>query len=194
MALSFLSRKARVATITIEEDAIRYVELKSVSPLQLSVAEEILLPAGTIEDGKISDGKSLGSVLDEAVNQWGLTKKSVRFLAPDEFVIIRKVTYPQDVKTDELKGHFFIEMGSTVYLPFEDPVFDVVPYREESEEREAIIIASKESVVKSYETAFDEAKMQLVVADIAPRARYMLSHLKHDFTEDEHVILIDMRG
>lgn len=194
MALSFLSRKARVATITIEEDAIRYVELKSVSPLQLSAAEEILLPAGVIEDGKISDGKSLGSILDEAVNQWGLTKKSVRFLAPDEFVIIRKVTYPEDVKTDELKGHFFIEMGSTVYLPFEDPVFDVVPYREDLEEPEAIIIASKESIVKSYEHAFEDAKMKPVVADIAPLALYRLAHLQHDFLEDEHIMLIDVRS
>ncbi len=75
MAISFLSRKARVATITIEEDAIRYVDLKSQSPLQLSVAEEIPLPAGTIEDGKIVDAEALGSVLDMAVNQWGLSKK-----------------------------------------------------------------------------------------------------------------------
>jgi len=29
MALPFFQKKARVATITIEEDAIRYVELKS---------------------------------------------------------------------------------------------------------------------------------------------------------------------
>jgi type IV pilus assembly protein PilM len=193
MALSFLSRKARVATITIEEDAIRYVELKSVSPLQLSAAEELALPAGVIEDGKIADDKSLGTILDEAVNQWGLSKKSVRFLAPDEFVIIRKVTYPEDVKPDELKGHFFIEMGSTVFLPFEDPVFDVVPYRLDTEEPEAIIIASKESIVKSYETAFDEVKLKPVVADITPLALYRLAYLEHEFMEDEHIMLIDVR-
>lgn len=193
MALSFLSRKARVATITIEEDAIRYVELKSVSPLQLSAAKELALPAGIIEGGKIADNKTLGTILDEAVNQWGLSKKSVRFLAPDEFVIIRKVTYPEDVKPDELKGHFFIEMGSTVYLPFEDPVFDVVPYQMDTEEPEAIIIASKESIVKSYEMAFEEAKLKPVVADITPLALYRLAYVEHDFTEEEHVLLIDVR-
>ncbi|PKH08464.1 type IV pilus biogenesis protein PilM [Planomicrobium sp. MB-3u-38] len=194
MALSFLSRKARVATITIEEDAIRYVELKSVSPIQLSAAEEILLPAGVIEDGKITDEKTLRSILDEAVNQWGLSKKSVRFLAPDEFVIIRKVTYPEDVKADELKGHFFIEMGSTVYLPFEDPVFDVVPYREDLEQPEAIIIASKESIIKSYEYAFDDVKLKPVVADITPLALYRLAHLEHNFMEDEHIMMLDIRS
>ncbi|TWT26268.1 type IV pilus biogenesis protein PilM [Planomicrobium sp. CPCC 101110] len=194
MALSFLSRKARVATITIEEDAIRYVDLKSHSPLQLSVAEELALPAGAIEDGKIVDAEALGSVLDKAVNQWGLSKKSVRFLAPDEFVIIRKVPYPEDVAADELKGHFFIEIGSTLYLPFEDPVFDVVPYHADTEEPEVIIIASKESVVNDYENTLNRVKLRAVVADITPLALYRLAHLQHEFTEDEHIMLIDLQS
>ncbi|WKA60008.1 pilus assembly protein PilM [Planococcus shenhongbingii] len=194
MALSFLSRKARVATITIEEDAIRHVDLKSHSPLQLSCAEELALPAGIIEDGKIIDTEALEAILDKAVNQWGLSKKSVRFLAPDEFVIIRKVPYPEDVETDELKGHFFIEIGSTLYLPFEDPVFDVVPYHTDTEEPEVIIIASKESVIQDYENAIDNVKLKAVVADITPLALYRLAYLQHDFTEDEHVMLIDLQS
>lgn len=194
MALSFLSRKTRVATITIEEDAIRHVDLKLVDPLQLSLAEEYPLPAGIIEDGKITNFEELGSVLDKAVNQWGLTKKSVRFLAPDEFVIIRKVPYPEDVAADELKGHFFIEIGSTLYLPFEDPVFDVVPYHMESDNPEAIIIASKESVVHDFERAFSESKLVPVVADITPLALYRLAYLQHDITEDDHIMIIDVQG
>jgi type IV pilus assembly protein PilM len=194
MALSFLSRKARVATITIEEDAIRHVDLKSVSPLELSCAEELALPAGVIEDGKIADAEALGSALDKAVNQWGLSKKSVRFLAPDEFVIIRKVPYPEEVEADELKGHFFIEIGSTLYLPFEDPVFDVVPYHTDTEESEVIIIASKESVVQDYERVLDSVKLKAVVADITPLALYRLAYLQHDFSEDEHIMLLDLQS
>ncbi|MCH4825626.1 MAG: pilus assembly protein PilM [Planococcus sp. (in: firmicutes)] len=191
MALSFLSKKARVVTITIEEDAIRYVELKSFNPLQISLAEEVILPDGVIKDGEIVDAEALGSILDEAVNQWGLTKKSVRFLAPDEFVIVRKVAYPHNVKVDELKGHFFIEIGSTLYLPFEDPVFDVVPYNNNTE---VLIIASKESVVHSYERLFENAKMTAAVADITPLALYRLAYLQHDISEDEHIMMIDLQS
>ena len=144
MALPFFQKKARVATITIEQDAIRYVELRSAEPVSLVQAEEIILPEGIMDSGKIADAEALIAELGKAVNQWGLSKKSVRFLAPDEFVIIRKVPYPEDVEADELKGHFFIEIGSTLYLPFEDPVFDVVPYHPDTDEPEAIIIASKE--------------------------------------------------
>ena len=191
MALPFLSKKARVVTITIEEDAIRYVELKSIEPLHISLAEEMVLPAGVIRDGEIVDVKALGSILGEAVNQWGLSKKSVRFLAPDEFVIIRKVAFPQGVKTDELKGHFFIEIGSTLYLPFEDPVFDVVPY---NGNKEVLIIASKESVVNTYEQVLDQAKLKAVVADITPLALYRLAYVQHDFIEDEHIMMIDLQS
>ncbi|EGA89098.1 Tfp pilus assembly protein, ATPase PilM [Planococcus donghaensis MPA1U2] len=194
MALSFLSRKARVVTITIEEDAIRHVDLQSSWPLELNCAEELLLPTGIIEDGKIVDAEALASVLDKAVNQWGLSKKSVRFLAPDEFVIVRKVPYPENVQVDELKGHFFIEIGSTLYLPFEDPVFDVVPYHLEDDQPEAIIIASRESVVQAYEDAFEKVKLKAVVADITPLALYRLTHLQHNFEEEEHVMLIDLQS
>lgn len=196
MALSFLSRKARVVTLTIEEDAIRHVDIKSASPLQLNCAEEMDLPPGIIEDGKIVDSDALESILDKAVDQWGLSKKSVRFLAPDEFVIIRKVHYPEDVEADELKGHFFIEIGSTLYLPFEDPVFDVVPYESDAEtgEPEAIIIASKESVISDYERVFDRVKLDPVVADITPLALYRLGFLQQDFQKDEHIMLIDLQS
>lgn len=194
MALPFFQKKARVATITIEEDAIRYVELKSAEPVSLSQAEELFLPEGIMDSGKIADPEALAVELGKAVDQWGLSKKSVRFLAPDEFVIIRKVPYPEDVEADELKGHFFIEIGSTLYLPFEDPVFDVVPYHLESDEPEAIIIASKESVIKDYEEVFDGAKLKPLVADITPLALYRLAYLEHDFPEDEHIMLIDMQG
>ncbi|AQU79057.1 pilus assembly protein PilM [Planococcus faecalis] len=191
MALSFLTKKARVVTMTIEEDAIRYVEFKTTEPLHISQAEEMALPPGIIKDGEIVDVKALGSLLDEAVHQWGLSKKSVRFLAPDEFVIIRKVTFPQGVKVDELKGHFFIEIGSTLYLPFEDPVFDVVPYNDNAE---VLIIASKESVIRSYEQLFDGAKMKAAVADITPLALYRLAYVQHDFAEEEHIMIIDLQS
>ncbi|MFC4711870.1 type IV pilus biogenesis protein PilM [Planococcus dechangensis] len=194
MALPFFQKKARVATITIEQDAIRYVELKSAEPVSLVQAEEILLPEGIMDNGKIADAEALIAELGKAVNQWGLSKKSVRFLAPDEFVIIRKVPYPEDVEADELKGHFFIEIGSTLYLPFEDPVFDVVPYHPDTDEPEAIIIASKESVIKDYEDAFDGVKLKPLVADIAPLALYRLAYLEHDIPEDEHIMLIDIQG
>ena len=192
--LSFLNKRKRVATVTIEEDAIRMVEVKSTSPLHVVCAEERSLPSGIISDGKIVDTEALVSVLGEAVDEWKLSRKSVRFLAPDEYVIIRKLTYPPDVRKDELKGHFFIEIGSTLYLPFEDPVFDVVPYAASTETKEAILIASKESILNTYEDVFEDVKLKPIVADIGPLALYRLAFLQHDFTGSEHILLLDVKN
>lgn len=191
---SFLNKRTRVATVTIEEDAIRMVEVKSTSPLHVICAEERSLPSGIITDGKIVDAETLVSILGEVVEEWKLSRKSVRFLAPDEYVIIRKLSYPPDVRPDELKGHFFIEIGSTLYLPFEDPVFDVVPYSASTESKEAILIASKESILNTYEDVFEDVKMKPVVADIGPLALYRLAYSQHEFTGEEHILLLDVKN
>ena len=160
MPMSIFTRRKRTESMTIEEDAVRFVRLKSIDPLVIDVAEEVSLPPNVVVEGKIVDSETLATILDGAVEQWGISKRSVQFLAPDQYVIIRKVPYPDDVMTDELKGHFFIEIGSTLYLPFDDPVFDVVPYLPNTETNEAIIIASKESVLDRYEEVLKEVKLR----------------------------------
>lgn len=195
MPFSFpFSRPKRPISLTIEEDAVRYVKLKAGEPLTVEEAVEIPLPPNTVHDGRVVDASGLAIVLDGLAKEWGIAKRSVQFLAPDTYVMIRKVPYPEDVMEDELKGHFFIEIGSSIYLPFDDPVFDVVPYLPSEGVNEAILIASKESVLNGYEEALQDAKFTPLVADIAPLALYRLAHEKHHFTGDEHVLLADLTG
>lgn len=191
--MSIFTRRKRTESMTIEEDAVRFVRLKSVDPLVIDVAEEVSLPLNVVVEGKIVDPETLATILDGAIEQWGISKRSVQFLAPDQYVIIRKVPYPDDIMTDELKGHFFIEIGSTLYLPFDDPVFDVVPYLPNTETNEAIIIASKESVLNRYEDVLKEVKLDPIKADITPLALYRLAYTQHSFTGKEHVLLADLK-
>lgn len=190
--MSIFSRRKRIVSLTIEDDAVRYVGLKSVEPLIVDVAAEVPIPSNVVVDGQIVDSVTLTSVLSEAVEQWKISKRSVRFLAPNQYVIIRKVSYPDDILDDELKGYFFIEVGSTLYLPFTDPVFDVVPYEPNTEANEAIIIASQESVLNGYEQLFKNVKLDPTVADIAPLALYRLAYSQHHFTGKEHVMIADL--
>ena len=96
--------------------------------------------------------------------------------------------------TDELKGHFFIEIGSTLYLPFDDPVFDVVPYIPNTETNEAILIASKEAVLERYEAVLKEVKLDPVKADITPLALYRLAYRQHSFSGKEHILMADLKN
>lgn len=188
------NRRKQPASLTIEQDAVRYVRLKSSDPLQIERAEEIILPANTIVEGKIVDSENLIMILEGAVKEWGIAKRDVQFLAPDTYVLIRKVAYPQDVRPDELKGHFFIEIGSTIYLPFDDPVFDVVPCTLSDDNKEAILIASKESILDQYEDVLKAVKLHPTVADIGPLALYRLAHKMYEFSGQEHVLLADLKG
>ncbi|WP_301108360.1 pilus assembly protein PilM [Sporosarcina sp.] len=191
---SLFNRKKQTYSLTFEDDAVRYIRIKTLDPLILESANEITMPAHVIEEGRVADVAALEHLLTEAAKDWGLTKRNVAFLAPDAYVIIRKVAYPETVMDEELKGHFFIEIGSTIYLPFDDPVFDVIPYTANSAQNEAILIASKESVVQTYENALEAAKMVPVVADIAPLSLYRLAHKEYQFTGEEHILLADLRG
>ena len=92
-----------------------------------------------------------------------------------------------------MKGHFFIEIGSTLYLPFDDPVFDVVPYIPNTETNEAIVIASKESVLDHYEDVLKDVKLDPITADITPLALYRLAYKQHALTGKEHVLLADLK-
>ncbi|ARK20445.1 type IV pilus biogenesis protein PilM [Sporosarcina ureae] len=187
-------RKKRVYSLTLDDDAIRYVRIKSTHPIVLDTAKEMLLPEHTIMDGRIAEDDMLREVLTEAVKDWNLTKRDVAFLAPDTYVIIRRVAYPETVDHEDLKSHFFIEIGSTIYLPFDDPVFDVVPYTANDAQNEAILIASKESIMQTYEDVLESAKLVPVVADIAPLSLYRLAHHEHQFEGSEHILLADLHG
>ncbi|PIC63852.1 pilus assembly protein PilM [Sporosarcina sp. P13] len=192
--LSMLNRKKRIHSLTLDDDAIRYVRIKSRNPIVLDTAKELALPPYTITQGRIANEEVLEQVLGEVVKNWNLVKRSMAFLAPDAYVIIRKVAYPETVEDEELKGHFFIEIGSTIYLPFEDPVFDVVPYIANNVQNEAILIASKESVMQAYEHVLESVKLDPVIADISPLSLYRLAHHEYQFEGAEHILLADLRG
>ena len=194
IAMPSFGRKKRVHALTLDDDAIRYVRIKSRNPIVLDYAQEVLLPEHVIMDGRIAEEDVLRDVLTEAVADWSLAKREVAFLAPDTYVIIRRVKYPETVEESELKAHFFIEIGSTIYLPFDDPVFDVVPYTANEAQHEAILIASKESIMQRYEEVLESVKTVPVVADIAPLALYRLAHHEHAFDGTEHILLADLRG
>ncbi|PIC87231.1 pilus assembly protein PilM [Sporosarcina sp. P20a] len=194
LSIPTFSRKKRVYSLTLDDDAIRYVRIKSLDPIVLDIAKEMLLPEHVIQEGRIAEEDMLRDVLTEVVKDWNLAKRDVAFLAPDTYVIIRRVAYPDTVGDEELKSHFFIEIGSTIYLPFDDPVFDVVPYTANNVQNEAILIASKESIIQTYEEVLKSVKLEPVVADIAPLSLYRLAHHVHQFEGTEHILLADLRG
>lgn len=190
MALSFLTGKKRIANIVFKDHVIRYTELKQNNPPVIQAWGEYFLPEGIIKDGKILDFESLQNILEQCIDEWRIPKRQVRFLVPDPFIVIRKIMIPKDVKDDEIEGYLYLELGSTIHLPFEDPVFDTVIIAETKDKRELLLFAAPEEIVSGYSSLLQECKLEPIAADISPLSLYRLYHLVDHTLGNEHSMLV----
>lgn len=171
MVLSF---NRKIGNIIIKDYAIRYVEIKQGNPVILSKCEEKLIPPGLIVDGKIKNADTLSLILDECVSDWGIKGRRVRFNVPDSHVVIRKVQIPLDVKEDEIRGYLYVEMGSTIHLPFDEAVFDYVILSKSEKVQNVLLFASSEELVQDYTDILIDAHLKPTVADISSLCCYRL--------------------
>ncbi len=176
MAFSLFSPRNRIVNLVINDHSIRFVELKQINPPAAQRWGERFLPPGIISDGKIVDAESLLNILDECIDQWKIHKRPIRFIIPDSLVIIRKVSIPSDIKDDEIHGYLYLELGSSIHLPFEDPVFDLYPLSDNGKIKEIMLFAAPEKYVAEYSDLFSELKLNPLAADISPLSTYRLYH------------------
>ncbi|WBL13993.1 type IV pilus biogenesis protein PilM [Sutcliffiella sp. NC1] len=189
MDLSFLPSKNNYINLIIRDHCIRLVELKSTNPLQIKKYHERFLPPNIIKDGKIEDVTTLKIILEQCVDEWGLKRKQVRFVVPDSVLVTRKLSIPADIMDDEIIGYLYLELGSTIHLPFEDPVFDVHVLNR-SEKTDIILFAVPEEVVASYSSLLEDVKLKPVTADISPLSLYRLYYENGQRNEHEHLLVV----
>lgn len=176
MAFSLFSTKNRIINLVINDHSIRFLELKQENLLTPQRWLERFLPTGIITDGKIVDFDSLSSILEECIDDWKIRRRSIRFIVPDPLVIIRKVTIPADVQDDEIKGYLYLELGSSIHLPFEEPVFDYYSLNDNGKTKELLLFAAPEQNVMEYVDLLNRLKLNPVAADISPLSLYRLYH------------------
>ncbi|NRD75999.1 pilus assembly protein PilM [Bacillus sp. BRMEA1] len=172
MAFSLLTPKKRIINIIINDHSIRYLELKQAQPLTVLKWGERILPPGLIQEGKIADYESLVNILEECIDEWKISRRSIRFIVPDQMVIIRKVSVPSDIEDDEIKGYLYLELGSTIHLPYEEPVFDIHLMGDNGKTKDVLLFAAPEQQVSEYVHLFNQVKLQPLAADISPLALY----------------------
>jgi type IV pilus assembly protein PilM len=176
MVFSLFTPKNRMINLVINDHSIRFVELKQANPPTVQKWRERFLPPGIISDGKITDMDSLANIMVECIEDWKIHRRSVRFLVPDSLVIIRKVSIPAEIQEDEIKGYLYLEFGSSIHLPFEDPVFDIFPLSENGNMKELLLFAAPEKNVMEYADLFASLKLIPKAADISALALYRLYH------------------
>lgn len=191
MNFSLFSSKNRIINLVITDHSIRYIELKHTNPLTVHKWGERYIPNGMISNGKIIDFETLSSILEQCITEWKLQKRSVRFLVPNQFVIIRKISIPVDIPKDEIRGYLYLEIGSTIHLPFDEPVFDFVLLPEANEKQEVLLFAAKEENVMEYADLLTSVKLKPIAADLSPLALYRLYHRLHSVDTNEHLLMVE---
>ncbi|MFO1443099.1 pilus assembly protein PilM [Bacillus sp. Bva_UNVM-123] len=190
MALSLFSRKTRIINIIINDYSIRFIELKQMNPPTIQRFGERFIPFGIVRDGKIIDHDTLATILEECVMDWKIQKRPIRFIVPDSYVIIRKVAIPGDIKDDEVEGYLYLELGSSIHLPFDEPVFTTYPLSKGKDSREVLIFAAQQETVMEYAGLFSETKLRPEAADIAPLSLYRLYHHLQMPQENERLLMV----
>ncbi|MEH7176383.1 type IV pilus biogenesis protein PilM [Neobacillus vireti] len=176
MGFSLFLAKNRIINLVLNDHSIRFLELKQTNPPTAQKWSERFLPPGIIVDGKIVDIDSLGNILEQCVEEWKIKGRSIRFIVPDQLVIIRKVSIPADIQEDEVKGYLYLELGSTIHLPFEEPVFDYHLLSNNGKTQDILLFAAPEQFVMEYAELFTSLKLNPVAADISPLSLYRLYH------------------
>ncbi|MFC4320955.1 type IV pilus biogenesis protein PilM [Litchfieldia salsa] len=180
----------QIANIIIKDHVIRYVGVKQSSPLVVQKYREHYLPSGIIDEGKIIERDTLKLILEECVSEWGISKRQVRFTIPDSSVVIRKIVVPIDIKDDEIVGYLYSELGSTIHLPFDEPVLDIKKLSENDDKKEILLFAAPEDLANAYSALLQEVSLKPIAADISPLCMYRLFDYSDKTNLKDHILLI----
>ncbi|WP_338451466.1 pilus assembly protein PilM [Niallia oryzisoli] len=125
------------------------------------------------------------------MSDWKIERRLVRLIVPDSFVIIRKITVPIDIGDDEMHGYIFMEISSSIHLPFENPVFDYVRLGQKEGKQELLLFAGPEEVIQEYAETLEEANLHPLSADISSLAHFRL-YDRQSSAEHENVMLVQV--
>lgn len=190
MPLSFVLRNNRRVSLIIRDHVIRCLDVKNRNLQSIRLCGERYLPEGLIREGKIADMETLQIILEECIQEWGIQKCEVQFLVPDPFVVVRKLHIPEDVLDAEVKGYFYMEIGASIHLPFENPVFDYEILGIQNNKKEVLFYAAPENIVVDYANLLEKVKLKPVAADISSLAMYRLYYQLGRALKDDHLLCI----
>ncbi|PFP27702.1 pilus assembly protein PilM [Bacillus sp. AFS073361] len=190
MAFSLFTPKNRIINLVLNDHSIRLLELKQANPPSAQRWNERFLPPGIISDGKITDIDSLSNILEECIDEWKIQRRQIRFLVPDPLVIIRKVSIPSEIQDDEIQGYLYLELGSSIHLPFEEPVFDFYPLESDGKTRDLLLFVAPEQQVMEYANLLSKLKLNPIAADISPLALYRLYHQLDNTSANEVIFSV----
>lgn len=188
MAFSMLQSHAHYSLI-IKDHVIRYVELRKPSPNGVRQFAEKPLPEGIIENGVIMQRGKLELILKSCVKDWKLRGKKLFIVVPNAVAVVRKIDLPAQLEVNEVRSYLFMEIGQSIHLPFENPVFDTYLIDKKSEHQELLLFAAPEELVNRYVDLLEDCGTRPIAAEISALSLYRL-YQQLNYVEEESTLFI----
>lgn len=125
---------------------------------------EIALTEGLIEHGEIVNEMGLFDLLKITLEEWDMRKRPVRFFVSEQSVLMRPIDLPKGLPMDELRGYLQMEIGNSIHLPFDNPLFDI--HDADPNDDKVVLFAAPDETVRRFSALYDDATLIPEVAEV----------------------------
>lgn len=151
---------------------------------------EAYLPTCIIVDTIITDEMALFEFIKERLAIWvGKGSYEVSFFVPDNSVLLRTFSHPNDVTAEELKGYVEMEIGNSIHLPFDEPLVDV--YDPTPADGEAVLFAAPAEEVLKISAMLQDMRLIPMVADVRALSNIRFLEKTAKLAEDKTYLIAD---
>lgn len=192
---------SKKAGLTIEQNGVRFIQLKNNKTWEIEKQSFLPLQSGTIIENQIADEEKLRLQIGQWVEQEGLKGSRVALSVPPSQIIIRKMNISA-VNPKQVEQLVALEVETGLHLPFEEPVYDYIPIGREKQVQEngveeeitrVLVFAAPRRLINEYIEILDAAGIKTDSVEVSatalarmteiaqgkPFADTMLVHLEH---------------
>ena len=194
-----LTRPHRELVITFTEDQIKFLELTRTSEKSLTIHQSFSMENKLIDENGKVEKEIWKSFLKEQVKANKIKAKEVHVIIPTSYVIVRHQVMP-NLPEKELKQMIHYEIGSTLHLPFELPVIDLVKvkteetvYNEDGEVgSQVVLVAASGNLVYPIVEGIVENNLVPKSVDIPSLGLYRLFKLYHPEQKADPILIMEI--
>lgn len=190
-------RRRRIVGVMIDGDVVRGVELRrGLRGLRVRSVAEVVVPAGTREQGRIVDTAGMSAVLKSLWKAGRFGTKRVAFGVSGRDATIRPMSVPP-AAADDVDGFVRYELGDYLSYELDDAVIDhrTVGAEPEADDEpgaaEILTVGVRTALVEDIAAVVAGAGLRLESIDAAPTALAAAIAPLHDDHDGEAVVSVD---
>ncbi len=197
--LRLIKNKTRLLTVSLEEDCVRFLEVTIKNKQIQTIHQAFSLKHSMIGDGGKLDKGQWEEILKQQVKEYKIKAKLVHIVIPSSLVIVRHQAMP-DVPEKDLKQMVQFEIGTSIHLPFDLPIVDLVKlksdqpvYNDEGELASSVmIVAAPGDLIYPMVEILQENGFKPKYVDIPALSLYRIFSAIHENKKDDPILLVNI--